>query len=214
MNFSNTEEKKLYTMHLYSLGHKLDNHIMPFDNCLINGTCNSIKQGIDIGFKAGQEQQKDIKNSLSIDHSKCRVCPTVQYNECCIDLALINKGRELQKKEDEEHKGKFYPHMCRMEHEEIGWRGDEEQCPVCIVRNQDKDYWIEMGKEQAKAEARKEVLREIRVASFILIEQTLCTCKHFAGDKIEHDKDCEFRAWLEYIDEKLKEIEGNENNSV
>jgi len=24
-----------------------------------------------------------------------------------------------------------YPHMCRMDHEEIGYRGDDERCPVC-----------------------------------------------------------------------------------
>jgi len=73
--------------------------------------------------------------------------------------------------------------------------------------NGHKDGFIDgyvKGKEQAKLEGRKEALEEVRGASFIVIEQTLCTCKHFAGDKIEHDKDCEFRAWLEYIDEKLR----------
>lgn len=26
-----------------------------------------------------------------------------------------------------------YPHMCRDGHDEIGWRGDGEQCPVCLT---------------------------------------------------------------------------------
>lgn len=26
-----------------------------------------------------------------------------------------------------------YPHMCRMDHDEIGYRGDGERCPVCIA---------------------------------------------------------------------------------
>jgi len=29
-----------------------------------------------------------------------------------------------------------YPHMCRDEHDQIGWRGDDERCPVCRERDQ------------------------------------------------------------------------------
>lgn len=28
-----------------------------------------------------------------------------------------------------------YPHMCRDDHEEVGWRGDGEMCPVCIAKS-------------------------------------------------------------------------------
>lgn len=29
-----------------------------------------------------------------------------------------------------------YPHMCRDGHEEIGWRGEGELCPVCVARDE------------------------------------------------------------------------------
>lgn len=31
--------------------------------------------------------------------------------------------------------GRNYPHMCRDGHEEIGWRGEAERCPLCISRD-------------------------------------------------------------------------------
>lgn len=41
-----------------------------------------------------------------------------------------------------------YPHMCRMDHDDIGYRGDGERCPVCVV----KDELAARDRELAEAE--------------------------------------------------------------
>jgi hypothetical protein len=57
-------------------------------------------------------------------HESGEPCPV----EAIVETALLASVPEPEARQ-------FYPHMCRDEHDEIGFRGDEELCPVCRTKN-------------------------------------------------------------------------------
>lgn len=52
-----------------------------------------------------------------------------------------------------------YPHQCRDDHEEIGWRGDDERCPVCRMRDA---LEAERARREGRGAMTRERLAEIR----------------------------------------------------
>lgn len=50
---------------------------------------------------------------------------------------------------------RWYPHMCRDEHPQIGHRTDEERCPVCIERDRRAAAERELREQSVELETRR-----------------------------------------------------------